>query len=74
MDPRIARRNGSCGFDPPDDFREWVVRLHGCGPETVRHGTPGEDELFPSEMREDTLDSYLTWRSELWNGEGPEPI
>lgn len=64
-DRRIGRRSGSCGFEPPDSFRDDVVRYHGLPPDRISHTVPPDGPLFHATMDADLLQSYLTWRREV---------
>ncbi len=64
----IAIRTRSCHFDPPGTFPQDVLDYHFAEPGEERHRTPGTGPVFHATMDRETLDAYLTWRRDLWEG------
>lgn len=73
MTARFGRGTGPDGFEPPESFPNDVVRYHGVAPERPCDKAPPSERLFYSDMDDETIQSYLTWRAALDDGREVEP-
>ena len=73
MDPRMERRTRSCRFDPPETFREDVVRYRDAVPSQESSREPRDGAVFHADMDPATLDAYLCWRRDLSDGKTVSP-
>ena len=70
---RNGRSSGSSEYDPPETFQEDVLRYHGVAPDRPCDIAPPSERIFYSDMDDDMIQSYLTWRASVSEGSGAKP-